>query len=194
MLTVPLFSLLVLLVALQRGAELVRSRRNERALRELGAREHAPGQLRAMQLLHTGWLVCMLLELALLQPKARPWLAIVAGLAFAVGQALRHSAMRALGVRWSVRILTLPGAPPVAAGIYRYLRHPNYLGVALEVAALPLIHAAWRTALVFSLLNALLLWARIRAEERALDEDGRYHAALAGRPRLWPSFRAKAAP
>ncbi|MDQ2647541.1 MAG: hypothetical protein M3020_27340 [Myxococcota bacterium] len=183
------FVAFVALVALQRVAELRLSRRNERWLRERGAQEHAPGHFRAMQLLHTLWFVSSILEVTLLRPLFQTWLAVPAALCFGAGQCLRYAAIRSLGTRWSVRIWTLPGAPPVARGVYRYLRHPNYLGVVLEIAALPLIHSAWRTALLFSVANAALLVVRIRKEEQALSGNGGYDESLGPLPRLWPSFR-----
>ncbi|HTP01572.1 MAG TPA: isoprenylcysteine carboxylmethyltransferase family protein [Anaerolineales bacterium] len=78
--------------------------------------------------------------------------------------------MLSLRWHWTVRVMTIPGLPPVRGGIYRYLRHPNYLGVALEILAVPLLHSAYVTAIIFSLANMLLLTARIRAEDRALLE------------------------
>jgi len=186
-----LFVAFVGLVALQRLAELKLSRRNERQLRELGASEHAAGHFIAMQLLHTLWLVSVVLEVTLLRPPFLPWVSAPAALCFAIGQGLRYAAISALGGRWCVRILTLPGAAPVANGVYRYLRHPNYLGVVLEIAALPLMHSAWRSALVFSVANAVLLVVRIREEERALTGNGGYDEALGPLPRFWPSFRAR---
>jgi methyltransferase len=185
-----LFLAFVVLVALQRLAELRLSRRNEAQLRQLGAREHASGHFIAMQLLHTLWFVSVILEVTWLRPPFQPWVGAPAALCFGIGQGLRYAAIHALGVRWSVRIFTLPGAPPVARGVYRYLRHPNYLGVVLEIAALPLMHSAWRSAVVFSLANAVLLAVRIRKEERALSGNGGYEEALGPLPRLWPSFRA----
>jgi methyltransferase len=185
------FLVFVALVALQRLAELRLSRRNEKQLRKLGAREHAPGHFVAMQLLHTLWLVSVVLEVTLLRPPFQPWVSVPAALCFGIGQCLRYAAIKALGGRWSVRILTLPGAAPIAQGVYRYLRHPNYLGVVLEIAALPLMHSAWRSALVFSLANAVLLVVRIREEERALTGNGGYDEALGPLRRFWPSFRAR---
>jgi methyltransferase len=85
-------------------------------------------------------------------------------------QALRAAAIRALGERWTVRVLVLPGAPLVRSGPYRLLRHPNYLAVGLEFVAAPLLFGAWRTALAFSLANLALLAVRIRCEERALAD------------------------
>lgn len=191
MLSQNCFLLLVLLVAAQRSAELRLSRRNEARLRAYGAREHAAGHFVIMQLMHGAWFASMLLETKLLRTPFRPWLALAALLVFGVGQALRISAMRALAGRWTVRIFVLPEAPPVTRGIYRYLKHPNYLGVVLEIAALPLVHSAWRTALVFSIANALLLWWRISAEERALDANGTYRASFAGLSRFIPHFRPR---
>jgi methyltransferase len=103
--------------------------------------------------------------------RPRPFRRSLAGLAaalVAVGQALRYAAILTLGSRWTARVVTLPGVPPLSQGIYRYLRHPNYLGVVLEIAAVPLLHSAWWTAVAFSLANLLLLRARIRVEEAAL--------------------------
>lgn len=191
MLSAWVFAGLMLLVALQRLVELRLSRRHEEQLVRLGAIEHAPAQVRAMQALHGCWFVSMLLEVVLWQPPWRPWLSALAVLVFSVGQALRVSAMRALGQRWSVRIYTLLDAPPVTTGVYRHLRHPNYLGVVLEIAALPLVHSAWRTALLFSAANAALLAVRIRAEERALAATSAYSDALSSRPRLWPRLRPR---
>jgi methyltransferase len=191
MTTSQVFVAFVVLVALQRLAELRLSRRNERRLRELGAREHASGHFVAMQLLHTLWLVSVILEVIWLQPRFQLWVSAPAALCFGIGQCLRYAAIRALGRRWSVRIFTVPGAPPIAEGVYRYLRHPNYLGVVLEIAALPLMHSAWRSALVFSFANAVLLAVRIRKEEQALSGNGGYDEALGPLPRFWPSFRAR---
>jgi len=188
-----IFVAFVVLVGVERLAEVRLSRRNERELRELGGREHASGHFIAMQLLHTLWLVSIILEVTLLRPPLRPWVSALAAIGFVAGQCLRYAAIHALGRRWTVRVLTLPGAAPITHGIYRYLRHPNYLGVVLEIAALPLMHSAWRSAVVFSLANAVLLTVRIRKEERALSENGGYDRALGRLPRLWPSFRARGA-
>jgi len=184
--TVWAFTSLVAIVAVQRLWELVRSRRHERALLARGGREHARGQMPWMSALHGSWLAAMILEVVLLGREARMGLAVAAGLVFLVGQGLRLAAMSALGERWTVRVITLPGAPPVDRGIFRWLRHPNYLGVVLEIAALPLVHGAWITALVWSTANALLLVLRIRAEEAALRTDNDYEAGLGDRPRFVP--------
>lgn len=180
------FVVLVLSVAAQRLWEVRKSAQHEARLRAAGAVEHAPEQMRWMRLVHAGWLLAAPLEVWLLDRPFLPALAIAASLVFFAGQLLRFAAMRALGERWTVRILTLPHAPPVTSGIFRHLRHPNYLGVILELAALPLLHGAWITAITFSVANGLLLWRRIRAEEAALDATGRYRAELGDRRRFVP--------
>lgn len=184
--TVWAFTSLVAIVAVQRLWELLRSRRHERALLARGGREHARAQMPWMSALHGSWLLAMILEVVLLGREARIGLALAAGLVFLVGQGLRLAAMSALGERWTVKVITLPGAPAVDRGIFRWLRHPNYLGVVLEIAALPLIHGAWLTALVWSAANALLLVLRIRAEEQALRTDNDYEVGLGDRPRFVP--------
>jgi methyltransferase len=164
------FTLLVALVAIQRLAELARSRRNEVRLRARGAIEHAPWQVPMLAVLHGAWLVSIVAEVWLLQPSFLPWLALPAMVVFIVGQVLRLAAIHTLGDRWTVRVMTLPATRRVTRGLYSWLRHPNYVGVALEIASLPLVHGAVVTAVVFSVLNAVALVLRIGVESRALAE------------------------
>ena len=181
-----LFYVLVALLAGQRLVELRLSKRNEKRLVEQGGREHAAGHFRFMRALHTGWFVAMVAEVGWLRRPFRPVLAAGAALATVVGQLLRYAAIGTLGRRWTVRIITVPGLPPVRRGIYRYLRHPNYLGVMLEIAAVPLLHTAYLTSLIFSVINAVLLRTRICAEEEALAADAHYLRWLGDRPRFLP--------
>ena len=183
------FVAVLVVLALQRLFELRLSRRNEAHIRDQGGREHAPGHFGWMKLLHTSWFVAMMAEVWCLKRPFKPLLAAGAFIAFLTGQCLRYAAIRTLGPRWCVRIMTLPGVPPVTQGIYQYLRHPNYLGVILEIAAVPLLHGAYLTSILFSLANALLLRVRIRAEERALDDDNEYAAVFARRPRFLPGWQ-----
>lgn len=151
-------------LAAQRLAELAHSRRNERAMQAKGGYEAYPGHFQVMRLLHIAWFAAMLLE-----PGSPSREALLLGLGcLAAGQLLRAWAIRSLGERWSVRIMVVPAAPLVARGPYRWLRHPNYLGVALELFGAPLLRGCWRTALAFTAANAALLAYRIRCEERAL--------------------------
>lgn len=155
--------LVTLLVALQRLAELVIARRNTRRLLAAGAVEHAPGHYPLLVLLHAAWLV----SLPLVVPPDR-WPDPLLLALFLVLQGVRVWVLATLGGRWTTRILILPGAPPVRHGPYRFLRHPNYWVVALEIAVLPLAFGARTHALAFTALNAaLLLLVRIPAEERA---------------------------
>ena len=155
-------------LALQRTGELVLSRRNLARLRDRGGRESGARHFPLFVLLHAGYPVLLALEVragASPGPEWPLWLAVWLG-----AQALRIAAMRALGERWNVRIVVLPGAPPVVRGVYRWLRHPNYVAVVAEFIAAPMGFGAWRTALVCSLANAAILAVRIPAEERALRE------------------------
>jgi methyltransferase len=154
----------VALVALQRLFELALARRNTRALLAAGAREAAPEQHVWFVVLHAAWLA----SIAWFADRSAPvswWLLGV----FALLQLGRVWVIRTLGGRWTTRIITLPGAPPVTTGPYRYVKHPNYAIVAAEIAVLPAAFGEWGVAAVFSIANAALLAWRIRAEDRALS-------------------------
>jgi len=159
----------VLLVAVQRLLELRYSRRNERRLRAKGAVERGRGHYPAMVALHGLWLVSTLVEGLLRGPVPPAWWPVPLFL-FLLVQPLRYWAIFSLGENWNVRVLFVPGREPVASGPYRLFPHPNYVVVAVEVLTLPLVFGAWVTALVFPVLNALFLYVRIRAENRALRE------------------------
>ncbi len=139
-----------------------------------------------MVLLHALWIAACPLEVWLLGRPFVPALAAAMLLLFAAAMALRYWVITTLGERWTTRIVVIPGAAPITAGPYRYLRHPNYLAVIVELLALPLIHGAWLTAGLAGLSNALVLRVRIAAEERALAGACDYDAAFAGQPRLLP--------
>ena len=122
----------------------------------------------------------------------RPFIPLLAGsmlVLLVMAAALRWWVISTLDGRWTTRIIVLPGVAPVTGGPYRFLRHPNYLAVILEIFSVPMIHTAWLTALVFSLTNAWMLRVRIRAEEVALSRLTAYGEAFAGRPRLVPGGR-----
>ncbi len=162
-------------VILVRLVELAFDRRNTRRLRARGAVEAGAGHYPLLVAIHVGWIAA----LALLVPTETP--ANPLPLAAFIGiQGLRLWVIVSLGEHWTTRILVLPGAPLVRRGPYRWLRHPNYLVVVVEIALLPLVFGAWMIAAVFSLLNALALWHRIRIEEAALA--GATGIAAAGRP------------
>lgn len=155
-------------VTLERLVELAVSRRNERRSRALGAVEHGRGHYPTMVALHVALVAGCAAEPALRGAGAPGWLGL-AGLAVVLGaQLLRWWCIASLGERWCTRVLVVPGLPLVQAGPYRWLRHPNYVAVVVEGAALPLACGAWATALAFSAANALLLAVRVRCEDQAL--------------------------
>jgi methyltransferase len=156
------------LVGLERLAELVVARRNARWSFERGAVEHGREHYPAMVTLHAFLLVGCALEPLLFDRPFLPWLGIPALALVLMAQSLRWWVIRTLGPRWNTRILVIPGGERIGRGPFRWLRHPNYLAVALEGAALPLVHSCWITALTFTLLDAAILRVRIEAEDRAL--------------------------
>lgn len=169
----PGAALFLAFLVVQRLSELVISRRNTRALLARGAREVAPGHYPAIVALHAAWLAALALFGA--EEEVRlPWLAV-----FAVLQLFRLWILLSLGRRWTTRII-VTDTPLVVRGPYRWIRHPNYLLVVLEIAVAPLVLGQWAVALVFTILNAAVLAVRIRAEDRAL-RDG------AATPRARPS-------
>lgn len=154
-------------VAVQRIGELAWSKRNERRLIERGAVEHGRSHYPAMVALHAGWLASTLVEGR--RPSLLPTpIRVVALGVFVAAQPLRYWAIASLGDRWSTRVLVPPDEPPLATGPYRYLAHPNYVAVVAELAALPLMLGAWRTAVWASVGNAAVLRARIAVERVAL--------------------------
>jgi methyltransferase len=159
----------VCLVALQRLLEVAYSRRNERRLRARGAVERGAGHYPLMVGLHSLWLVSMLVEGLVRGPVIPAWWPLPLA-AFLLVQPLRYWAILSLGKNWNTRVLVVPGGNVVRSGPYRYLPHPNYLVVVVEILTFPLVFGAWITAIVFSLLNAALLFVRIRTENRALRE------------------------
>ena len=184
-----LYTALVLLAAVGRLLELRVANRNRRRLLERGGIELGSGHYPWMVALHTVWLFACIAEVWLLDRPFLPWLGFPALAVFLGAFGLRYWVISTLGERWTTRIVILPGVAPVTGGPYRWLRHPNYLAVVLEILSLPLVHTAWLTALVFSLLDGILLGIRIRAEEEGLSRLSDYDEAFAGRPRLIPGGR-----
>lgn len=168
MTTLLAFTVLVALVGLERIAELVVSTRNARWSMEHGGVESGLGHYPFMVVLHTGLLVGALAEAWLRRPDVPSVLAWSMLALVLASQALRWWCITTLGRRWNTRVIVVPGLPPVRSGPYRLFRHPNYVAVVVEGVALPLVHAAWITAAVFTVLNAALLTVRIRAEDAAL--------------------------
>ena len=149
-------------VTAERLAELWLSNRNTRRLIAEGAREHGAAHYPLIVAVHVAWLAALWWP----APAHAPNLALLT--LFALLQLARLWVIASLGRRWTTRIIVLPDAPLIRRGPYRLLSHPNYAVVVLEIAILPLVFGLVWVAAVFSVLNAVVLWVRIRAENRAL--------------------------
>ena len=150
------------LVTAQRLGELVIANRNTRRLLEQGGVEVGAEHYPLIVGLHAAWLIGLWL-LGWDRPVSLPWLGV-----YLVLQVARAWVLVSLGRRWTTRIIAVPGEPLVRKGPYRFVSHPNYAVVVGEIAVLPLVFGLVAYAVVFSLLNASVLWIRIRAENRAL--------------------------
>ncbi|WP_425906240.1 isoprenylcysteine carboxyl methyltransferase family protein [Nitrobacter sp. TKz-YC02] len=157
-----LAALILALVTVQRLGELILSRYNTARLLARGAIEIAPGHYPLIVATHAAWLI------ALWAWGRNHDVNFVALSVFILLQVFRLWVLTTLGPRWTTRIIVLPDAPMVTSGPYRYLSHPNYAIVVAEIAVLPLALHLYLLALVFTVLNALVLGIRIRAETRAL--------------------------
>lgn len=157
--------IILLLCALQRLIELVIARRNEDRLRAAGAVEHGAAHYKLLVVLHAAWFLALAAVLRPDTPVSWPLIGV-----FALLQLARVWVLATLGRFWTTRIISIPSAPLVTRGPYRFLRHPNYAIVAAEIAVLPLAFGQWAIAAVFTVLNALVLHLRIRTENAALAQ------------------------
>lgn len=163
-----LLAIVMIVVMVQRFSELALARRNYVWAMRHGGREYGSGHYYLFIVLHAGWLVSLTLEYLLLSPTV-PILWPLFLCLILIAQFLRYWTISSLGRCWNTRIIVFETMTKITSGPYRYFRHPNYLAVVIEIAAIPALLGAWYTALIFSLLNgALLLLVRIPAEERAL--------------------------
>ncbi len=158
---------LLFLVVLQRLGEVFYARRNTLALMQRGAKETGASHYPLFIVLHTAWLAAMF---AFTRPNPHPWWSLL--VLFGALQLGRLWVMASLGPYWTTRIITLKGVPPVTTGPYRYLRHPNYLIVALELPTLPLALGMPWVAAIFGVLNLALLGYHIRVEDEARRDLG----------------------
>ena len=149
-------------VTLQRLAELPLARRNTAKLLKNGAFEAGANHYPLIVALHATWLATLWIT-APGKPVHYPVLIV-----FGLLQLLRIWTLRTLGERWTTRIIIVLGEQLVARGPYRFVNHPNYLVVIGEIAVLPLVFGLLEVALLFTILNGIVLTIRIRAENRAL--------------------------
>ena len=187
MISLRTYLIILALLIVERIFELDLARRNARRAFERGAIEVGQTHYRVMVAFHTLFIASCAAE-AIFFPHSLPGLvAWIALFAQVCAQALRYWAVATLGERWNTRIVVTPEKTPVTTGPYRFMRHPNYLAVVIEIAAVPLIGSAIFTAIIFSIGNALILAVRIPAEERAMGEG--YADALGSRRRFIPGLR-----
>ena len=162
------YYLFILAIGAERLVELVVAQRNAKWSIAHGGKEFGRDHYPAMVSMHALLLVSCVVEVWALHRPFVPWLGWPMVAVVALSTVVRWRCVAALGKRWNPRLIVIPDAPLVRDGLYRWVRHPNYTAVAAEVAALPLVHSAWLTAIGFSIANALMLWVRIRAENAAL--------------------------
>lgn len=162
------FLVAIALLGLQRVGELLYARRTARILGSRGAVPIRPDGMTGIVAIHVLFFAALIGE-TLWAPWAGPATIIPGAILFAAGEALRYSSMVVLGSRWSTRVYVLPGADLVRRGPYRWLRHPIYVGVVLELAGFALLDTLWATAIGITALNLLALRRRIRIETDALS-------------------------
>lgn len=163
-----MYYLFILAVGIERLVELVVSRRNAKWSMAHGGREFGRGHYPVMVAMHTLLLVSCVVEVWGAHRPFIPWLGWTMVAVVVASTVVRWSCVSVLGKHWNPRLIVIPGAELVRRGPYRWVHHPNYTAVVAEVAALPLVHSAWITAIVFSIANAVVLTVRIRAENVAL--------------------------
>jgi methyltransferase len=183
-----LFLALLLVVAALRIGELQISRRHQAQLVARGAAKIAEPRFRWMVLLHTAVLIGAALEVTFLKRPFYPALAAIMFFIFLAANAVRWWVIRTLGQHWNVQVMDSTRLGVVSTGPFRFVRHPNYAAVFAEMLALPLIHAAWITAIAGSLAHIAVLAQRLRTEEHVLLANPEYRVAMGGKPRFIPGL------
>jgi len=179
---------LLLAVGLGRLMEMRLSARNRGRLAAQGAMKVHEPHFRWMVLLHAGVLISAALEVLLLRRPLIAALALPMGVLFVLANAVRWWVIAALAEHWNVQVMDSTRLGIVTRGPYRWIRHPNYVAVFVELMALPLIHTAWLTAVWASAVNLWVLRRRLEVEERILLADPTYQATMARKPRFLPRF------
>ncbi len=157
------FNIFIFLLVAQRLSELLLSKKNERWLLSQGAIEYGKAHYPWMIALHSAFILSLVIEYYLRNDK---YLSVLFLLVFIVLLGFKYWILKSLGPYWSTRVFRIPGAEPVKKGPYRIFKHPNYVDVVFEIAIIPLVFHLYVTAIVFSVLNAVMLGVRIKIENR----------------------------
>lgn len=179
---------LLLVVALLRLVELRISRSHQQQMVARGASKVVDPRFRWMVLVHVCVLLGAALEVVFLH---RPFYRLFAAFWFAIflaSNVVRWWVIRTLGEHWNVQVMNSTGMGVITSGPFRYVRHPNYAAVFIEMLALPLIHCAWITAIAGTIAHVVVLFQRLATEERVLFSDEKYRAAMSGKPRFVPGL------
>ena len=162
------FWIFLTFLLVQRVSELLLAKRNERVARVKGAVEYDEKGYKVIVLMHIFFFISLISEYILLaRTLSNFWVPLL--ILFIIAQILRYWAISTLGYYWNTKILVTPNTSPIRTGPYKYLNHPNYLSVILEIAVIPLIFSCYITSMIFTLLNLVLLKRRMRIEEQALS-------------------------
>ena len=184
------YFVLLAAVAALRGAELLLSQRNRAAMAsEHGAKPARDPIFPLMVFVHVMPFWAIPAEIFFFHRSFIPWLGVPMLVLFAAAEGLRLWVFLSLGTYWNARVMVPPDLEPVTSGPYRYIRHPNYLVVIVELFSLPLIYSCYWSALALTTINGIVLYFRIRDEERALFETEAYRRAMADKPRFVPRIR-----
>jgi len=175
-------------VGLGRLVEMRVSRRHQKRLGALGFKRAPEPAFGLMVVLHAGVLGGAALEVVVARRPLLPWLALPALAAFVLANALRLWVIRTMAEHWNVNVVNSLALGVVTAGPYRWVRHPNYVAVFVELVALPLVHTAYVTALLGAALHLVVLGRRLAVEDGILLADPGYRAAMAGKPRFLPQL------
>ncbi len=160
------FIIFITVVIVQRICELILSKRNENHLISKGAIEYDKEGYKYIVLMHNLFFISVITEYVFLERQINEYWKILL-IIFICTQLLRYWAIFTLGKRWNTKILVLPNTEPIRSGVYKYLKHPNYIAVIIEIAIIPLLFSCYYTTVVFSILNLIVLHRRIRIEEKA---------------------------
>ena len=163
-----LFWIIIAILGIQRLIELLIARRKERIVKSNGAREYDQKGYKLIVLMHIAFFISLISEyVSFGKTLNHYWIPLV--ILFLLAQALRYWAITSLGYYWNTKILVTPNTSPISRGPYKYIRHPNYLAVIVEIAVIPLIFSCYLTSIIFTILNLIVLRRRIQIEEQALS-------------------------